>query len=485
MSTARDLDAVVVGAGPNGLAAAITMARAGRSVRVFETASAVGGGLRTEERTLPGVRHDVCATVLPLTLASAFFRSIDLARHGVEFVQPEAPLAHPLDDGRVGLIQRSVADTAARLDASGAPASRDGAAWQRLFGPLVGDAGRLAGELLGPVVHLPRHPLALARFGLPALRSARGLAESHFQDDPAQALFSGLAAHSMLDLRRPLTASFALVLGLYAHAVGWPMIRGGSAVLAEALAAELRALGGEIVLDHSVTDVADLPAARSLILDLTPRQVLAIAGDRLPGRTRRAFERYRYGPGVFKVDWALDGPIPWRDPDVARAATVHLGGTMAEIVEAESQVACGGHPDRPFTLLVQYAPWDTSRAPTGISTAWAYCHVPAGSPLDMTARIERQIERFAPGFGDRILARATLSPAQMEAHDPNNVGGDINGGVSDIRQLLARPMIARDPYRIGEGLYLCSASTPPGGGVHGMGGWRAARSALRHEVQPG
>jgi len=474
--SAPAIDALVVGSGPNGLAAAITLARAGRSVRVYEAASTIGGGTRTQELTLPGFRHDVCSTILPLTMASPFFRSIDLARHGVEFLQPDASVAHPLDDGRVGLLERSVADTAARL---GGP---DGRAWRGLFGPLSRDAGRLGDDLLRPVVHIPRHPIALARFGLPALRSASGLARSRFREDPARALFSGLGAHSMLDLRRPLTASFGLVLGMYAHAVGWPMVRGGSALLAAGLAAELLEAGGEILVDQPVTDLRELPSARAVILDLTPRQALWVAGDRIAGRTRRAYEGFRYGSGVFKVDWALDGPVPWRDPTVARAATVHLGGTHDEIVASEAEVAAGGHPERPFTLFVQYDPWDPSRAPAGKTVAWAYCHVPNGSSVDMTDRIEAQVERFAPGFRDRILGRSVHSPAAMEAHDANHIGGDINGGVQDIRQLIFRPMVTLDPYRIGDGLYLCSASTPPGGGVHGMGGYHAARSALRHDL---
>ncbi len=481
--SARALDAVVVGSGPNGLAAAITLARAGRSVRVFEAASTIGGGTRTEELTLPGFRHDICSTILPLTLASPFFRGIDLVAHGVEIVQPDAPVAHPLDGGRAAVIERSIEATG---DGLGDPAQggdrRDGGAWRRLFGPLVRDADRLSTELLGPIVHLPRHPVALARFGLPALLPATRLATTLFRGEAARAAFAGVSAHSMLDLGRPLTASFGLVLGLYAHAAGWPLVRGGAAALSDALAAELRAHGGEIETDHPITRLGDLPSSRAILLDTSPRAAIAIAGDRLPARTRRAYERFRYGSGVFKVDWALDGPIPWTAAGARRAATVHLGGSVTEIAAAERTVARGGHPDRPFVLLVQYMPWDPTRAPTGKTTAWAYCHVPAGSPIDMTARIEAQVERFAPGFRDRILARAVRGPADLEAHDPNYVGGDINAGIEDIRQLLFRPMAARDPYWTGaRGLYLCSSSTPPGGGVHGMSGYLAARSALRRE----
>ena len=482
MTIARPaLDAVVVGAGPNGLAAALTLARAGRSVRLYEAGASVGGGTRTEELTLPGFRHDVCSTIVPLALASPFFRTIDWDALGVEFVHPDAPVAHAVAPDRAVVLERSFAATAANLDRD--RRSDDGSAWRRLFGPLARDEGKLGRELLRPVIHLPRHPLALARFGLPALRSAAGLARSRFTGEAARSLFLGIAAHSMLRLDRPLSASFGLVLGMYAHAVGWPMIRGGSASLAEALAAEVRRLGGGIVTGHRVETLDDLPEARVAILDTTPRAALAIAGDRLPPRTRTAYERFRYGSGVFKVDWALSGPVPWTADGLRRAATVHLGGDPDEIIRSEREVATGRPPDTPFTLFAQYQPWDSSRAPAGHHTAWAYCHVPAGSTVDMTPRIEAQVERFAPGFRDLILARSSMSPADMEAHDPNYVAGDINGGISDIRQLLFRPTRALDPYRAGEGLYLCSSSTPPGGGVHGMGGYLAARSALRHELR--
>ena len=471
------LDAIVVGAGPNGLAAAITLARAGRSVRVYEAAPTAGGGTRTAELTLPGFRHDVCSTILPLTIASPFFASVDLAARGVDLIHPDAPVAHPLDGGRSAVLERSVAATADGLGGA------DGRAWARLFGPLVHDAAKLGPEILQPVVHLPRHPLALARFGLLALRSARGLARGRFRDEAARALFAGISAHAMLRLDRPLSASFGLVLATYAHAVGWPMVRGGTGAVAEALVAELEVAGGEIVTGHRIASLADLPAARSVLLDVTPRQLVAIADDRLSPRSRHHAERFRYGSGVFKVDWALDGPVPWTAEGPRRAATVHLGGTLDEIAAAEADVAAGRHPERPYVLFVQYAPWDPSRAPAGKTTAWAYCHVPAGSTVDMTDRIEAQVERFAPGFRDLILARATHSPAQMETYDANYVGGDINGGIQDIRQLVLRPWPSLDPYRVGEGLYLCSSSTPPGGGVHGMSGMLAAQSALRHDLR--
>ena len=470
------VDAIVVGAGPNGLAAAITLARAGRSVRVYEAAPVAGGGTRTAELTLPGFRHDACSTILPLTIASPFFASIDLAARGLELIHPDAPFAHPFDGGRAAVVERSVRATADGLGGA------DGRAWRRLFGPLVHDAGKLGPEILRPVVHVPKHPLALARFGLPALRSARGLARAQFRDEAARGLFAGVAAHSMLSLDRPLSASFGLVLATFAHTVGWPMVRGGASGVAEALVAELEAVGGEVVTGHRVDSLAALPPARAVLLDVTPRQLATIAGDRISPRTRRHTERFRYGPGVFKVDWALDGPVPWAADGPRRAATIHLGGTLDEIAASEAEVAAGRHPDRPYVLFVQYAPWDPSRAPEGKTTAWAYCHVPAGSDVDMTSRIEAQVERFAPGFRDRILARAVQGPAAMEAYDANYVGGDINGGVEDVRQLLFRPWPTIDPYHVGTGLYLCSSSTPPGGGVHGMAGFHAARSALRRDL---
>ncbi len=475
------LDAIVVGAGPNGLSAALTLARAGRSVRVYEAAPTIGGGTRTAELTLPGFRHDVCSTIVPLTMASPFLRTIDWAALGVELVHPEAPLGHPLDGGRAAILERSFIATAASLDVD--RRTDDGSAWRRLFGPLARDAEKLSDELLRPVVHVPRHPLALARFGPPAMRSAHGLARARFDGPAARALFAGLAAHSMVALDRPMTASFGLVLGMYAHAVGWPMVRGGVAGLTDVLAAEVRRLGGEIATGHRIDDIDDLPPARVVLLDTTPRAALALAGDRIPPRTRRAYERFRYGAGAFKVDWALSGPVPWTAEGIRRVATVHLGGTIEEIVRSERQVAAGRAPDRPFTLFAQYHRWDPSRAPDGKTTAWAYCHVPAGSDVDMTDRVEAQVERFAPGFRDLIIGRASHGPAQLEAYDANYVGGDINAGISDIRQLLFRPTVSLDPYHAGPGLYLCSSSTPPGGGVHGMSGHLAARSALRRDLR--
>ena len=475
------IDAVVVGAGPNGLAAALTLVRAGRSVRVYEAAPTIGGGTRTEELTLPGFRHDVCSSIVPLALASPFFRTVDWEALGVDFIEPDAPVAHALDVGRSVVLERSFTATAASLDAD--RRTDDGSAWRRLFGPLARDEAKLGQELLRPVVHVPRHPLALARFGLPALRSAAGLARSRFRGEAARALFVGLAAHSMVRLDRPLTAAFGLVLGTYAHAVGWPLVRGGTAAVTDAMAAEIRRLGGEIITSYEVRTLDDLPESGVLILDTTPQAAVTIAGDRLSPSTRRRYDRFRYGPGVFKIDWALAGPVPWVDQALHRAGTIHLGGRMDDVVRSERQVAAGRPPDRPFTLFAQYARWDPSRAPAGKETAWAYCHVPPGSSVDMTGRIEAELERLAPGFRDLVLARSTHTAADMERHDPNYVGGDINAGVADIRQLVFRPTRGLDPYHAGDRVYLCSASTPPGGGVHGMGGHLAARSALRRDLR--
>ena len=482
MTAARSsLDAIVVGAGPNGLAAALTLARAGRSVRVYEAAASVGGGTRTEELTLPGFRHDVCSSIVPLALASPFFRTVDWGALGVEFIQPDAPLAHALDAHRAIVLERSFTATAANLDAD--RRTDDGSAWRRLFGPLARDEAKLGRELLRPVIHVPRHPLALARFGLPALRSAAGLARSRFRGDAAQALFVGLAAHSMLRLDRPMTAAFGLVLGLYAHAVGWPMVRGGTAAIADALAAEVRRLGGGIVTGVSVETLDDLPEARVVILDTTPHAAVAIAGDRLPPKTRQRYERFRYGPGVFKIDWALSGPVPWTAEELRRAATIHLGGTIDELLRSERQVATGRPPDRPFTLFGQYAAWDPHACPGRSGDRVGV--------LPRTRRFHDRHDRAHRGAGRARgagLPRPHPRPIDPRSGENWNATIRITWAATSTRgsptsaSCVFRPTRGLDPYHAGEGLYLCSSSTPPGGGVHGMGGYMAARSALRRDL---
>jgi phytoene dehydrogenase-like protein len=468
-----DGSAAVVGSGPNGLAAAIALARAGRAVTVLERADTVGGGCRSAELTLPGFVHDTCSTVHALALVSPFLRSLPLADHGLELVHPEVPLAHPMDDGTAVLLERSVSTTAHGLGV-------DARAYRRLVDPMVAHADDLTSQILGPL-RPPDHPLVLARFGTKALRSAVGLSRSRFQGDRARALLAGCSAHSMLSLRTPSSGAFGLVLALAAHQVGWPVARGGSQRLADALAGHLRSLGGRIETGHEVASLAELDGRGPALLDVTPRQLVRMAGDRLPPSYARRLGRYRYGPGVFKLDWALDGPIPWTAPEVARAGTVHLGGTLEEVAASEQAAARGQHHERPFVLLVQATMFDPSRAPAGRHTAWAYCHVPHGSPRDMTEVIERQVERFAPGFRDLVVGRSAMGPADMERHNPNYVGGDINGGVQDLRQLFTRPVARLDPYSTPlDDVYLCSSSTPPGGGVHGMSGYWGARSALRH-----
>jgi phytoene dehydrogenase-like protein len=472
--TAELYDAVVVGSGPNGLAAAITIARTGRNVVVFEAESTIGGGMRSAELTVPGVIHDICSAVHPLAVSSPFFRQLDLGRHGLEWIEPPIQIGHPLDDGSVALVRRDLAETAASF-------GRDGAAYRRLIGPIAGRWDSLAPHVLAPF-HVPLRPdraMALAWFGGLALQPATWLAR-WFEGPLARAALAGCAAHSILSFDEPVSGAAVLIFLGTAHAAGWPMPRGGSGMLATALAGVLSQEGGEIVTDRRITRLDDLPAHRAALFDVAPRDLLEICGSRLGSSYARRLRRFRYGAGAFKLDLLLDGPIPWRNLELAGAGTVHLGGTFEEIAASEAEVQAGRVPDRPFVLLAQPSMFDSTRAPAGQHVAWAYCHVPNGSDVDMTERILGQIERFAPGLRDRVLAQHSMGPAQLEAHNANYVGGDIAGGRHDLRQTFTRPAPRLDPYSTPDRrIYLCSASTPPGGGVHGMGGYHAARSALR------
>jgi phytoene dehydrogenase-like protein len=467
----RAPDAVIVGAGPNGLAAAVTLARAGLAVDVFEGAATPGGGCRTEDLTLPGFHHDTCSAVHPLAAASPFFLGTDLAARGVRLLTPKVAFAHPLDGGRAAAVSGSVDETAGGLGA-------DAGAYRRLMAPLVRDSGAILPAVLAPLRSVPEHAVAVSRFGLRGVLPASLLAR-RFETKEARAMLAGVAAHSMQPLSAPLTGGFGLLLMMLAHSAGWPVVEGGSARLVDALTAELASLGGQVVTGRWIRRLADLPQARAVLLDVTPRQFLQIAGDRLPGRYRRAMRRFRYGPGACKVDWALDGAVPWTAAACKEAGTVHLGGTLAEVARSEADVAAGRHPDRPYCLVAQAGVVDPTRAPAGKHTLWAYCHVPSGSTVDMADRIEAQIERFAPGFRDLVLARTVRTAAEMEQHNPNYIGGDINSGAGTLRQTVFRPASRWNPYRTAlPGVYLCSASTPPGGGVHGMCGSGAARAAL-------
>jgi phytoene dehydrogenase-like protein len=465
--------AIVVGSGPNGLAAAVTLARAGIEVEVREQAPGLGGGTRSEELTLPGFVHDVCSAVHPFAAVSPFFRSLPLDRHGLEWVHPAAPLAHPLDDGTAVTLERSVDATAAGLGG-------DGPAYRELMAPLAERWELLEPLLLGPLVRPPRHPLAASRFGLKALRSARGLSHRVFAEERARALFAGLSAHAIVPLEHAASAAAGLALALAAHVAGWPIPRGGAQRIADALAGVLRAEGGEVLVDSRVESLEEL-GERLVLCDIGPRGLLELAGAQLTRPLyRRRLERWHYGPAAFKLDWALEAPIPWTADACRRAGTVHLGGTFEEISRSERAAWEGRHSDRPFVLLAQPSLFDDTRAPAGRHTAWAYCHVPNGSSKDMTEAIEAQVERFAPGFRSLIAARSVLTPADLERRNPNLVGGDIACGAMNLRQLVARPALRFNPYSVPlPGVYLCSASTPPGPGVHGMCGYLAARAALR------
>jgi phytoene dehydrogenase-like protein len=464
---------VVVGAGPNGLSAAIVLARTGKSVLVVEAKDTVGGGARSDELTLPGFVHDICSTAYPLGAGSPFFKSLPLEQHGLEWVHPTVPLAHPLDDGTAVVLSRSLDETAAGLGA-------DAKAYRKLMGPLVEGWNDMVVDLLSPFRRPPRHPFAMMRFGLTGMRSVRSVAMKKFDGERARALFAGIGGHSMQPLERSFTAAFGLVLGTAGHAVGWPFARGGAHSITLALASYFESLGGEILTNTPVESIDDLPTSRAVLCDVTPAQMLKIAEQKLRGGYRRGLEKYRYGVGVFKIDFALDGPIPWTAPEAGKGGTVHVGGRIEDVAEAEAAIWNNKHPEKPFVLVAQPSLFDDSRAPEGKHTAWAYSHVPNGTTFDMTDRIEAQIERFAPGFRDLILAKHVRPPLALQEYNANYVGGDINGGVQDFGQLFTRPMLRWNPYSTPvKGLYMCSSSTPPGGGVHGMCGYHAGRSALR------
>lgn len=466
-----DFDAVVVGAGPNGLAAAITLQQAGVHTLLLEAKATIGGGLRTETLTLPGFRHDVCSAIHPMAAASPFLQTLSLEKFGLEYIHPPVCMAHPLDNGNAAVLERSLDRTAAALGI-------DAAAYRRLYSPLVRYWPDIAADALGPLA-IPRHPLKMASFGRKALSPALRTAK-RFQTPEAKALWAGLAAHSLVPPDRPATSAIALVLTVAAHTTGWPIPKNGSVAIAHAMAACFESLGGRIVTNTPIDSLAQLPSAKAVLFDVSPRQLLTIAGHKLTDLYQKRLKKFRYGPGVFKIDWALDAPIPWINDRCRHAGAIHLGGTLADIALGEHEAWHGRHTEKPFILIAQQSLFDPSRAPEGKHTAYAYCHVPNGSTLDHTGIIETQIERYAPGFKNTILARHTMNTADLQTHNANYIGGDVNGGALDIRQLFARPALRASPYRTSaKGLYICSASTPPGGGVHGLCGCHAARRALK------
>jgi len=467
----RDFDAIIVGSGPNGLAAAIHLQQNGLSVLILEVKAEIGGGLRSAELTLPGFTHDICSAIHPLAVGSPFFQQLPLADHGLEYIYPEIAAAHPFDNGTASALKQSVAETAKLL-------GDDEQAYLNLVQPIVNDWPCIAPDVLGPL-HYPKYPLAMAKFGLSALTSATYLSK-RFKTEKAKALFAGMAAHSMQPLSKLTTSAAALVLMANGHLKGWPIPKGGSNRIANALASYFISIGGKIETNTYVKSLEQLPSAHAVLFDVSPKQLLQIAGHKFSSLYKWQLQRYRYGMGVFKVDWALDGAIPFKAEECKNAGTIHIGNTIQEITNSEQQTWDGGHPETPFVLLAQQSVFDSTRAPEGKHTSWAYCHVPNGSKVDMTDAIENQIERFAPGFKDLILAKHTMSPAQMEEYNPNYIGGDINGGVLDIGQLFTRPALRWSPYKTSaKGIYLCSASTPPGGGVHGMCGYHAAKRVLK------
>jgi phytoene dehydrogenase-like protein len=465
-------DAVVVGAGPNGLAAAITLGHRFKSVLLLEAAETIGGGVRSKALTLPGFVHDVCSTVQPLSLASPFFQQLNLPQYGLEWIQPEIPLAHPFEDGSALFLHRSLEVTA---DALGV----DGRAYRRLLQPFVDHEKLLLADILKPL-HFPGNPLLMARFAFHALRSLKNLAETQFQSDRTRALFAGLAAHAMIPLEQTATAAFGMIMATLAHTVGWPIIKGGSQKLVDAMADCFQSSGGEIITSQHIAAAADLPKAAFYFFDVTPRQLFNIKGLGLTDGYCKRLARFRYGPGVCKMDWALKEPIPWKADICRKAGTVHLGNSLEEIAVSIRDVHAGKVSSSPYIILAQQSLFDPSRAPAGGHTAWSYCHVPHGSATDVSALIENKIERYAPGFREVILAKSVLSAAAMENYNPNYVGGDINGGLQDLSQLYTRPIASLNPYRTSvKNIYLCSSSTPPGGGVHGLCGYYAAQTACK------
>ena len=466
-------DAVVVGSGPNGLAAAITLARSGLSVLVLERNGTIGGGARSAELTLPGFVHDVCSAVHPLAAGSPLFKTLPLEKFGLTWIQPTIPLAHPLDDGSAASLHRDLDRTADSL-------GRDGSRYRSIMRPFVRDWDKLAAEFLQPMLHLPKYPIALGRFGIAAIPPATLLAKALFRIQSSRALFAGIAAHSFLPLESLVSSAFGFVLGAAGHAVGWPIPRGGSQSISKALADYFRDLGGKIETGQPIDRIDQLPKARATLFDTTVWHFARIAGDQLPSSYRQKLHGFRHAPGIFKIDYALSSPIPWKAKECRDAGTIHLGGTLHEIAGSERDVAHGKIPDRPFVLVAQQSLFDESRAPQGQHTLWAYCHTPFGCTVDMSGAIEKQIERFAPGFRDCILDRHKMGASDLEKSNPTLSGGDLNGGAANLWQLIARPVFSPTPYRTPlRGVYLCSSSTPPGGGVHGMCGYHAARAALR------
>ncbi|HZX57179.1 MAG TPA: NAD(P)/FAD-dependent oxidoreductase [Mucilaginibacter sp.] len=467
----RDYDAVVVGSGPNGLAAAILMQQNGLSVLLIEGKETIGGGMRSAELTLPGFTHDICSAIHPLGAASPYFQTLPLSEYGLEYIYPEIAAAHPFDNGNAAALKQSIEETAAQF-------GNDAEAYKNLLEPIVKNWPSIAPDVLGPL-HFPKHPLAMAGFGLVGLRSATSVA-GRFKTEEAKGFFAGMAAHAILPLTKLDTAAAALVMLTTGHLKGWPLPKGGSQKIADALASYFVSLGGKIETNTYIQSLEQLPSAHAILFDITPKQLLQIAGHKFSGLYKWQLERYRYGLGVFKVDWALDGPIPFIAEECRRAGTVHIGNTLSEIAATEQQTWGGVHPDKPFVLLTQQSLFDSSRAPEGKHTGWAYCHVPGGSTVDMTNAIEKQVERFAPGFKDLILAKHIMNTAQVEEYNPNYIGGDINGGAIDLGQLFTRPALRWSPYKTSaKGMYICSSSTPPGGGVHGMCGYYAAKRSLK------